>query len=92
MNMNIMKYARNRAVITGSLYWHKIREELGKQNVQYMNRADYFQMVRNNPEIQLLYGEYVTYCNILELMDEDRPELREYAQEDMEYINKVVQD
>ena len=93
MNMNIMKYARNRAVTTGSLYWHKIREEIDRQNVQYMSKTDYFQMVRNNPEIQRLYGEYNTYCDILEMMGEDKPELRGYAQEDMEYIyDKVVQD
>ena len=93
MNVNIMKYARNRAVTTGSLYWHKIREELDRHDTKYMSWNEYRHMIENNPEIQRLYGEYNTYCDILEMMGEDKPELRGYAQEDMEYIyDKVVQD
>ena len=93
MNVNIMKYARDRAVTTGSLYWYKIREKLDQQTIQHMSWADYRQMIDNDPEIQRLYGEYNTYCNILDLMGEDRPELRGYAQEAMVYIyDKVVQD
>lgn len=90
--MDIMKYTQNRAVITGSLYWQKIKQELEQYNVQHMAWDEYRQIVNNNSEIQRLYGEYCTYCDILNKLGENELELREYAQEAIKYIyNKVVQ-